>query len=51
MKYINQFHKDSEERKLKKLEELNKLKLNSKEEVKKHFEMHERIAKKYPNGN
>jgi hypothetical protein len=43
--YNNQFHKESEERKLKKLEEQTNLKLNSKEEAKKMFEMHERIAK------
>lgn len=49
--YFNQFHKESTERKMKELEGQKKLKLNSKEEVKKMFEMHERIAKKYPNGN
>jgi len=49
--YLNKFHKESEERKMKKLEEQKNLKLNSKEEVKKMFEMHKRIAKKYPNGN
>jgi len=43
--YLNKFHKESEERKMK------ELKLNSKEQVKKMFEMHERIAKKYPNDN
>lgn len=48
--YLNQFHKESSERKMKELEEQKKLKLNSKEEVKKHLEMHERIARKYPNG-
>ena len=51
MKYNNQFHKESSERCMKKLEEQKKLKLNSKEEAKKMFEMHARIAKKYQNGN
>jgi len=36
---------------LKKLEEQNKLSLNSTEEAKKMVKMHERIEKKYPNGN
>ncbi|MEI8273167.1 MAG: hypothetical protein WCG08_11135 [Paludibacter sp.] len=49
--YNNQFHKESSERKMKKLDEQKNLTLNSKEEAKKMFEMHERIAKNYPNGN
>jgi len=46
--YFNQFHKESTERKLKELDEQKNLKLNSQEEAKKMFEMHERIARKYP---
>ena len=37
--YMNQFHNESSERKTKKLEEQKNLELNSKEEVKKMFEM------------
>lgn len=47
--YLNQAHKDWVEKATKELEEQDKLQLNSKEEVKKHLEMHERIARKYPN--
>ena len=46
--YLNQFHKESTERKLKELEEQKKLSLNTTEEAKKIKEMHERIARKYP---
>ncbi len=50
MKYLNQYHKESTEKCLKELEEQKKLKLNSHEEAKKHFEMQARIDKKYPTG-
>jgi len=49
--YLNRFHKESTEKKLKELEDMKKLKLNSKEEAQKHFEMHRRIQEKYQNGN
>ena len=47
-KYLNQYHKESTERKLKKLEEQKKLSLNSIDEAKKIKEMHERIKKLNP---
>ena len=47
--YNNQFHKESTEKKFKELEEQKSLKLNSKEEVQKIREMHERIAKNSQN--
>ncbi len=47
MEYLNKFHKEATEKCLKELEEQKKLKLNSNEEAKKHFEMHARIAKNY----
>lgn len=49
--YLNQFHKESTERKLAELEEQRKSPLNAQEEVKKHFEMHKRLAETYPEDN
>jgi hypothetical protein len=49
--YLNKFHKETSEQKMKEIEEQKQLQLNSKDEVKKHLEMHKRIAQKYPNGS
>lgn len=50
MKYLNQFHKESAERKMKKVEEWQKNPVPASEACKQQFEMHERIAKDYPTG-
>jgi len=48
MEYLNQYHKDSVEKKLKKIEQKKHLTINAEEEAKRHFEMHKRLAAKYP---
>jgi hypothetical protein len=48
MKYLNQFHKESAERKMKKVEEWQKNPVPASEACKQQFEMHERIAKDNP---
>lgn len=45
MEYINQFHKESTERKLQELNEQKKLLQNANEEARKYFEMHKRLQK------
>lgn len=45
MEYLNQFHKDSVEKKMRKLAQQKTLSLNPEEEAKRHFEMHKRLAK------
>lgn len=47
MKYLNQFHKESTERKLKKMEVWEKHSLNSSEEVRKMVEMHKQLKELY----
>ena len=51
MKYFNQFHKESEERKLKKIEEWKRQPLDYKIELKRQQEMHKRLAELYPEQN
>ncbi len=48
MKYLNQFHKESEERKMKQVEEWAKNPPSAAEASRKHFEMHKRIERLYP---
>lgn len=43
MKYLNQFHRESEKKKMKKLEEWSKMPLSAFQESKKHFEMHRKL--------
>lgn len=51
MKYLNPFHKESSERKMKRIAERKKLSLKADEEAKKHFEMHKKLAELYPSAN
>jgi hypothetical protein len=51
MKYLNQFHKESEERKAKKVKEWLKNPIPASEASKKQFEIHKEIARTYPNRN
>jgi len=46
MKYLNQFHKESSDRKIQKLKEQKGSPLNAEEEARKHFEMHKRFLTK-----
>lgn len=48
MKYLNQFHKESQERCMKKIQAQKNSPLNAKEESKKHFEMHKKLKELYP---
>ena len=48
MTYLNQFHRESVERCLKKVAQSKFLQLNCEEESKKAQEMHRRISKLYP---
>jgi hypothetical protein len=48
LEYLNQFHKDSEERKMKQLQEWKKNPIPASEASKKQFEMHKELAKTYP---
>ena len=48
MTYLNQFHRESVERCLKKVAQSKSLQLNCEEESKKAQEMHRRISKLYP---
>ncbi|KAF0129156.1 MAG: hypothetical protein FD155_2645 [Bacteroidetes bacterium] len=45
MEYLNEYHKESVERKMEKIKQQKKLVLNAEEEAKRHFEMHKRLAK------
>ena len=47
--YLNQFHKESTERKLRKIQEWRKQPLNYERELKRQQEMHKRLAELYPN--
>lgn len=49
MKYLNQFHKESSQRKQAQVEQWRKNPVPSSEASKKQFEMHKRIAETYPN--
>lgn len=49
--YLNQFHKESEERKLRKIQEWRKQPLNYERELKRQQEMHKRLAELYPEDN
>lgn len=49
--YLNQFHKESEERKLRKIREWRKQPLNYERELKRQQEMHKRLAELYPEDN
>ncbi len=51
MEYFNEFHKESTIRCLKEIEEQKKMPLNAKEEAKRLFAMHKRIALQYPTNN
>ena len=51
MDYLNDFHKESAERKMKKVENWQKNPVPASEACKQQFEMHERIAKDYPRDN
>jgi len=48
MKYLNQFHKETAERKMKKVEDWLKNPISSAEASKQQFEMHKEIEKAYP---
>lgn len=48
MKYLNQFHKESAERKMKQVEEWAKNPPPAAEAARKQFEMHKTIADLYP---
>lgn len=47
-RYLNQFHKESTERKLRKMEEWKKQPLNYEVELKRQQEMHKKLAELYP---
>ena len=51
MKYLNQFHKESSERKIKKVKEWLKNPLPASEASREQSEMHKEIARTYPNEN
>jgi len=51
MKYLNQFHKESKERKAKKMKEWLKNPISASEASKKQFEIHREIARIYPSEN
>jgi hypothetical protein len=51
MEYLNQFHKESEERKAKKMKEWLKNPISASEASREQFVMHEEIARTYPNRN
>lgn len=46
--YLNQFHKESEERKMRKIQEWRKQPVNYEEEYKRHTEMHKKLRELYP---
>jgi len=48
MKYLNKYHEETSKRKMKTIQDSKKIPINAEEEVKKHIEMHKRIAKNYP---
>lgn len=48
MEYLNQFHKEAVERKMQTIKDSKKLPMDPEKEARRHFEMHARIKRNYP---